>query len=380
MKIDLVSGHKKNWDAGASTVFLHLDKSLSDLGHATTIFHASDFENRRIPGSIAKLFDAYSVRNSLYSHTSQTDVVEVAGNLGWVLFKTLRKKLENRAPLMVTRLHGLEFKDEQSRITEEIAQLMKLPLKYRVFSRHWINWQEFESIKVSDLVICHTSREADAMITAGLKQEKDVAIVPLGVDERFFFEHKTAPTVKNILWWGSWVERKGIFSLPRAIELAVREMPDLHLTLGGTGKHPEEILPLFAESVRHRVTVLPFVSREEHILYLQNSDLFLFPSLSEGYGLALLEAMASGIPCITTHTGMAYDRLEHNENAVIVPMSGPTALARAVVSLANDVKRRELISRNAQRTARELTWDSFAARTAQLYDFHLSEKATSAHT
>ena len=374
MKIDLVSGHNKNWDAGASTVFLHLDKMLHDMGHDTTLFHAADFANRRLPATISKHFDAFSVRNRFRTHASQADVVEVAGNLGWVLFKDIRKRSDVKSPLLVTRIHGLEFKDQQARITEEIAQLMKLPFKYRAFTRHWINWQEFESIKQADLVLCYTSRDTDAIVTAGLKPEHQVAFVPAGVDERFFGHHTIAPVGNRILWWGSWVDRKGIFSLPRTMELAIREMPDLHLTLGGTGKLPEELLPLFPESVRSRVTVLPFVSREEQIEHLQKSDIFLFPSLSEGYGLALLEAMAAGLPCITTYTGIAYDRLEHDLNAIIVPMSAPTALAKAVVALARDSQRRESISLNGQKTARDLTWGQFAGQTVELYESHLKQK------
>ncbi len=371
MKIDLVSGHKKNWDAGASTVFLHLEQYLSQQGHDTTLFHAADYDNSKVPRSLGKYLNAFAVKSKLKDHISHSDVVEIAGGLGWVIYKEFRKQNPAKKPLLVTRLHGLEFKDEQARITEEIAQLEKLPIKYRMFSRHWINWQEFESIKQSDLVLCYTSRDADAIVTAGLKSEDRVAYIPAGVEERFFGDFTASAEGLNLLWWGSWVDRKGIYYLPHTMELAMREMPGLRLTLGGTGKQPDFLLPLFPESIRSRITVLPFVSREEHIEQLRKSDIFLFPSLSEGYGLALLEAMAAGLPCITTHTGIAYDQLEHNYNASIIPMSGPTAASKCIVALARDQALRQKLSINGQRTAKELTWDKFAAQTAALYEKHL---------
>ena len=72
-------------------------------------------------------------------------------------------------------------------------------------------------------------------------------------------------------------------------------------------------------------------------------DIFVFPSLSEGFGLALAEAMGSEMACVTTLTGLAHDWLEHGQNCLIVPMSSPTGLSRAVTRLAHDAELRQVL-------------------------------------
>lgn len=368
MKILLVSGHARNWDAGASTVYLHLDEDLRALGHDCRLLNAEDYLPPQMPDMAHKLAASAWVRRVALPLARGADVVEVAGNLGWQLFGVLRARPGNPRPLLVTRLHGLEFKDEQARIDEEIARQTALPRKYKWVTRHWTNRQEERTLALSDVMICHSSREADAAILAGWKPETQVRTLPLGVDARFFGAARPQnPDSCRLLWWGTWVERKGIAALPRAFALACREQTNLTLTLGGTGRTPAQILPQFAPEVQARVQVLPFVTRDAHIAALRAHDLFVFPSLSEGFGLALLEAMAAEMACITTFTGMAHDWLEHGQNAFLVPMSAPTALARAIVRLSRDLPLRRALGLAARETAARLPWARCATETAYVY-------------
>lgn len=372
MKIILVSGHKKNWGAGASTVYLHLNQELQQLACQSHLYNAEDYLGEKWPGALQKLVYAFDVEQKILPLAKSADVVEVAGNIGWRLFGALHSAKLPKRPVLVVRLHGLEFKDEQARITEEIAGLMKLPLKYKSFTRHWLNWQEFKTLELADLIICHSSRDADAIVTAGLKHESQVKTYPLGVDSDFIVTREYRASANRLLWWGSWVERKGIHYLPRAFELAVRELPNLLLTIGGSGTSPQEILSCFAAELRPRITILPFVSQDEHKVILAEHDLFLFPSLSEGFGLALLEAMATSMPCITTLTGM-YDWLEHSQNCYIVPMSAPTAVAHAIKQLYDDVRLRRAIGNKARETAQNLSWQQYGKRTLEVYKEHLAK-------
>ena len=370
MKVLLVSGHAKDWHAGASTVYLHLHQALEQAGQPCDLYHREDYVPARTPGAVLKFTQAGALRRRLERAARAADVIEVAGNLGGPLFAALRRLRPQQRPLLVTRLHGLEFLDEQARVTEEIAGHVKLPLKYRLLTRHVTNRQEFRTLALCDRVICYTSRDVDALITAGLKPETHISQMPPGVEPRFldaFAERVHAPARRRLLWWGSWVERKGIATLPRAFALACRATADLTLTIGGTGAPAAVVLEQFAPEVRARVTVLPFLTPDQHLATLREHDIFLFPSLSEGFGLALLEAMATGLPCITTLTGMAYDHLEHGRDAILVPMNAPTALARAITALCPDSERRRALGEGAHRTALTLTWPALAHRTLDVY-------------
>jgi glycosyltransferase involved in cell wall biosynthesis len=91
-------------------------------------------------------------------------------------------------------------------------------------------------------------------------------------------------------------------------------MPDVTLTIGGSGALPDAILASFPPAVRPKISVLPFVSREQHLEILGQHDVFIFPSLSEGFLLGELAAAA----CVTTFT--ASPRGLGTVRVLLVPM------------------------------------------------------------
>ncbi|HEY7139352.1 MAG TPA: glycosyltransferase family 4 protein [Methylomirabilota bacterium] len=371
MRILLLSPHKRNFDT--DPVFPQLDQGLRRLGHRVTLLTEEDLVGSNTPAILKKLVTPLLAKRRALQAAMDSDVVEAAGGLGWSLFSSLRAQSPTRPrPLLVTRLHGLEYLDEQARFIEEIAGSIRLSAKYKLLTRRWINWQEFRSLRLSDCVVCHTSRDADGVVTRGLKGEHAVATMPLATESRYFRDHAYSQAASRILWWGSWIERKGISTVPRALELLTRSVPEVTITMGGTGAPPEVVLSAFPAELRARVTVLPFVSRERHLEILDEHDVFLFPSLSEGFGLALAEAMASSLPCVTTLTGLAHDWLEHGRNCLVVPMCSPTGVARAVERLLSDVKLRGSLGTSARATAENWSWDRFARETATVYERQLS--------
>ena len=82
--------------------------------------------------------------------------------------------------------------------------------------------------------------------------------------------------------------------------------------------------------MRARVRVVPSVDREGLYDALRAADVFVFPSLSEGFSKALLEAMAAGLPIVTTPVGAAVDLLQDGRNALLVPAADAAAAAAAV--------------------------------------------------
>ncbi|WGM31829.1 glycosyltransferase family 4 protein [Brevundimonas sp. NIBR11] len=373
MRIVLTSGHKADWDAGASSVYLNLHQQLGSLNHDTSIHHYDRYGASGAVGRLAGLVDPLLLDRVLYDEVKQADVVDVTGGLGWKLFDRLGREAGGRAPLRVCHLHGLEFKDDQARMMEEASQLLKTPLLYRLFGRHLRNWHEFRAIRNADLVICHSSREADAIQVAGLKGENQIAVVPLGVDSGPVKPRDFTVAAIRILWWGSWTERKGRAYLPRTLELIAREVPEVTLTIGGCSSEKASILRAFGPAMASRVEVLPFVSRAQQSDIMDEHDVFLFPSISEGFGLALLEAMSRGMPCVTTYTGM-YDWLEHGRNCCVVPMQAPSATARQIVTLLRSPALRSALSAEAIETAHALTWRNFAEGVAQAYALHLERR------
>jgi glycosyltransferase involved in cell wall biosynthesis len=165
------------------------------------------------------------------------------------------------------------------------------------------------------------------------------------------------------LWFGTWEARKGAHHLPAAFRAVRAEHPEATLTMGGTGRSQQELRGRFAPEDRESVTVLPRISVAEQSAIFNRSSIFLFPSLSEGFGLALAEAMCFGLAAVTTSTAFGGDFLRDRESARVVHPSS-AHLSRAIIELVDDPERRAAIAERGRAIARSFT----VARSARDYE------------
>jgi len=153
------------------------------------------------------------------------------------------------------------------------------------------------------------------------------------------------------------------FALARAGE------PALRLVLKGEGPD-EERLRRRAESLGlsdavrfHERTPLDNVPED-----LRAADIFVSTALSDGTPVSMLEAMATGLPCICTAVGGVPEWIRNGENGVLIPPKAPEALAEAILALARDVPRRKLFGTEARKTVMERgDWFALMARVERDY-------------
>jgi glycosyltransferase involved in cell wall biosynthesis len=179
-----------------------------------------------------------------------------------------------------------------------------------------------------------------------------------GVEERFFapreFSEKTA---LDLLFVGTWLDRKGVYYLTDAFKLVAKKIPGIRLTVAGSSVPAQQVKEMFATEVRDRVRVIPFVNREEIADLYAGHDIFVFPSLVEGTPLTLLEAMATGMPVVTTNTcGMA-DVVEGEVNGLLVPAADGEKLAEGIERLCQSIDLRQRLGLAGQETMRRYTWE-----------------------
>jgi glycosyltransferase involved in cell wall biosynthesis len=160
------------------------------------------------------------------------------------------------------------------------------------------------------------------------------------------------------LFVGSLGQRKGLSYLFRAIR-ALR--PAIDLTVIGTRPLvPSAALDRELRDVRWR----PTCSHREVLAEMAAHDVFVFPSLFEGFGLVLLEAMAMGLPIIATPHTAAPDLITDGVEGFIVPVRSSQAIAEKLDLLRRDPARRREMSDLARRRAAEFTWDQYGASLA----------------
>lgn len=152
----------------------------------------------------------------------------------------------------------------------------------------------------------------------------------------------------------AWGARGAHFDREHFDNLKDRWNEGAELRLVGGGERPE--------SLPAGVVCLGQTPREALLREMSEADVFVFPSLFEGFALVILEAMAAGLPVITTPNTAGPDLIEHGKEGLIVPAGDANALRAAMESLLNDPERTRSMGRAAHGRAKEYTWEKYGER------------------
>jgi glycosyltransferase involved in cell wall biosynthesis len=173
----------------------------------------------------------------------------------------------------------------------------------------------------------------------------------------------------NILFLGRVGERKGTFDLIQALASLPKALRQrCHLVLAGDGdlQHASSMIEKLGCS--DQVTVLGWVSRQEVDRLLSESDILALPSHMEGMALAVLEAMAWGLPVVTTSAGGSDEFLTPNHNCLLVKPGDVRDIADALAKLVGDPQLRQRLGKEARKTAASFSIDKYIERLTRLYE------------
>ncbi|MCS7288039.1 MAG: glycosyltransferase [Roseiflexaceae bacterium] len=162
-------------------------------------------------------------------------------------------------------------------------------------------------------------------------------VVPIGVDiTRFAPGDRRAAAVPRLLFVGRLRYYKGLHILIDAL----RQVEDVELWIAGNGPERVRLERQVADAgLRHRVRFLGDVADVDLPALYQQADIFVLPShlRAEAFGIVLVEALASGLPCISTALGTGTDFVNvHEETGLVVPPGDAAALAEAIRRLRDD--------------------------------------------
>lgn len=169
---------------------------------------------------------------------------------------------------------------------------------------------------------------AQTLSDHGIPADK-IHVVPYGVDLQSF-PPRPQPPQKNepftIVYVGSLIQRKGLSYLLDAVR-ALRS-PNVRLLLRGRGAVDRDLLKTYSDVDFDLKLGLPL---PELVRDIQRSDVFVLPSLTEGFAQVILEAMACGVPVITTANTCAPDILTEEVHGFILPIRDARALEEKLV-------------------------------------------------
>jgi len=177
----------------------------------------------------------------------------------------------------------------------------------------------------------------------------------------------------RILSAGKLIRLKGFFLAIKAFKLFVDEHPDAELKIVGDGPDRPYLKNLICQlQFQSQVQLHPWMPREELLAKMNSCDVFLFPSLRDGGGAVVVEAMAAGKPTICLDIGGPGMHVTNNCGIKITPHSPEQAvaeMARALERLYSDKKLRLEMGKEARARAEQVYhWDRLGERLREIYE------------
>jgi len=266
-------------------------------------------------------------------------------------------RLLHSAPLIITN-HGLIS--------------ASAPAWLNSFYKHFVSRTTFH---IADHIICYTDIERKNIERLGIDQRK-ISVIHNGVDTTLFapLASKKNADKKQILWVGRYVTGKGVEYLIEAFSLVQKKIPGSHLVLVGDG--PEK--PLIENRIRNlhlhsSVTLIDYLDNEELPEIYKNSDVFVLPSLMEGVPRTILEAMACGVPVVTTNIPHLVSIIDGA--GLVVPPKDPASLSNAIFTILENASLAEQIGqRGRNRIVQDYSWEDTVKKTLALYESVIAQR------
>lgn len=223
----------------------------------------------------------------------------------------------------------------------------------------------------ADMILVNSDFVKDTFIANGFNSNK-IKVAYLGVRNDFWgikTSYKINGKIK-ILFTGGFGFRKGGLYILKALQKLDSMKVDYQFTVVGMYSDEHEILERYRPN---HIEYKGFVPQDMLKEYLSEYDIYLFPSLAEGCASSGMEAMAAGMPVITTKaSGLP---ITDGENGIIIPPKDIDTMVNSILKLANDQTLRTHLGQNASKLiAEKYSWENYATCVVNYYKELLNEK------
>ena len=241
----------------------------------------------------------------------------------------------------------------------------------------YLNLLTRPSIRKADLIICiseFTKRELEAKFPATIGKTR---LVYQGLDDRFASPPSAQAVAdfkrrhdlnRYIIFMGAIEPRKNLSRLIKAFGATVREtgLPHELVLCGPPGWRNRAIRDAWASSpVQQRIKFVSYVPDAEVPLWYAGADALAFPSLSEGFGLPALEAMACGTPVVTSDCSALPEVV--GDAAVTVSPRSVRSIAEGLARVLTDQPLAQSLSARGIERSRRFNWEAAATGTVAVY-------------
>jgi glycosyltransferase involved in cell wall biosynthesis len=327
---------------------------LTELGHQPTIWFMEDFPRFQEKWRRAVLLFPPVLAWRIWKRRADFDVVVIHEPSGF--WYALMRRLGCKIPPMIAMCHNVESKHHREMVDYASQGLAVIPLASRLKVPLFRTWQSDGAIRLADHVICLSRIDREYLFRRLKLRPQRVTLMINGVSPEQFWGKRGSGSGR-VLFVGGWIHAKGRQVLPAVWSKVRARISNATLTIVGAGLPQETVLRDFASEGRGSVTVIPRLTSELELLaqYAEH-DLFLLPSLSEGSSLALLEAMAAGLPVVATAVGGNPDIVTDGVSGLLFEPGDADRAAAHICRVLEDPATAARLGQAAKERAQMLSW------------------------
>jgi glycosyltransferase involved in cell wall biosynthesis len=270
----------------------------------------------------------------------------------------------------------LEHIEHEEYVEEVQRGNLRFSWKYPLYRGSIRLWEAATSMRYADLALLLNQRDREYTIDKlGVSPER-AHIVANGIPETFLnqpFESllankRTETEPIRIAQVSTYIIRKGVHYGSPALNAILKRFPMVEVSFLGTECPEEMVYADFDPAVRDRIKVVPRYDHKTLPSLLKGHHIKLLPTISEGFGVAIIEAMACGLAPITTATPGPLEIIRDGHDGIVVPCRDSEAIEQALEKLLTHRSYLERLRRNAYETAQAYSWSRIAQHNLSLYN------------
>ena len=258
----------------------------------------------------------------------------------------------------VLNIHGIP---QLERIAEQSSQ-----------SYSFIDWMSVLGYsKLADRVVVNSEYMRNNVVKWYRVNCDKVVVIPNGVDLKIFAKNSDTLFLDgdpSLLFVGHFGRLKGVDILIRSLARLKSELPKIKLHLIGRGNIPYFAALAKQEEIEDHVFFHGWANQSMVARYYRSADICVFPSRHEGFGIVILEAMASGVPIIASNIPSFSEIISDGIDGKLFKSEDPEALSKEVITLCRDPHLKKELSHNALKKAMRYSWDNIADKYIALYE------------
>jgi glycosyltransferase involved in cell wall biosynthesis len=364
MRIGIDARELRNPNTGVGTYLINLIEALAELDYDyqyVLFIHAENsFGVPRLPSN----FSYYTIKNSgLGKITDQISLAKAIKRANVDVYHVTHHDavpLLTRIPLVVT-VHDIVWLDLPSN-----SSLFNMYFKYIT------SW----GLTKAQQIISVSKSTKQRIISKYPKLESKITAIAISCNPAYYTSSSTYKIFQNlkeefnlkmpyVLYVGSFAKRKNLRLLLAAMEIVRAHFPKTLLVIAGkeSGVNDTKITEIITND--NNIIISRSKSIEELKALYQHAEMLAFPSLYEGFGLPILEAMASGCPVVASNATSIPEIT--GDVAMLSDPSNVEALAENMISILKDPKLASRMRSNGRTMAKHFNWTTVAERTILSY-------------